>query len=348
MSAMTPEILRLLIVLLVTVIATLIGNHMLKRAGRLVAQTDNVWDDALISAARKPLPVMIWVIGLAVFLHLVHLQTGEQLLDYLAPVRNIGFITCVAWFLFRLIHEIAANIAAKDRENERGVDLTTVNGLSKLARISVVVVALLTAMQTLGFSISGLVAFGGIGGIAVGFAAKDLLANLFGGVMVHLDRPFNVGDSIRSPDKQIEGKVEHIGWRQTSLRAINMTLLYIPNSLFTTIVVENVTRMSHRRIQETIGLRYSDIDKLPALTASIKAMLEQHPGIDNTQNIVAAFNQFADSSLNISLLASTKVTALMEFQSVKQDILFKVAQIVADHGADFAFPTQTVHINPLA
>lgn len=342
---LTPEILRLLLVVLATVTAHFFASRALNRAAALAAHTDNIWDDAFIAAARKPLPLLIWLGGLAFFLHLVHRQTGEQLLEYLAPVRNIGFIVCIAWFLFKLIREIADNVLAKHLQTGAGADRTTVDGLGKIARIAVVVIAVLMMMQTLGFSISGVLAFGGVGGIAMGFAAKDLLANLFGGLMVHLDRPFNVGDKIRSPDKQIEGRVEHIGWRQTSLRASNMAMLYVPNSLFTSIIVENATRMSHKRIQETLGLRYQDLDKLDAISADIKAMLATHPAVDTAQDIIVAFNQFADSALNLTLLACTNTTVLAEYHCAKQDILLQCATIVARHGADFAYPTRTLRIN---
>jgi MscS family membrane protein len=343
---LSPEIIRLLLVLGATLIAHFFASRALNHAEKLTAKTDNVWDDALLTAARAPLPAFIWLGGLAFILHLIHLQTGEQMLEYLAPVRNIGFIICIAWFLFRLIREVANNLLTLRAQTSATVDRTTVDGLSKIARIAVAVIAMLMAMQTLGFSISGVLAFGGVGGIAVGFAAKDLLANLFGGLMVHLDRPFNVGDSIRSPDRQIEGKVEHIGWRQSSIRALNMSLIYVPNSLFTSIIVENTTRMSHRRIQETLGLRYEDMDKLAAIAADIETMVRAPQDIDTEQRIVVSFSSMAEFSLNILLIAFTKGTDLSEFHQVKQDILFQCAAIVARHGADFAFPTRTLHITP--
>ena len=115
------------------------------------------------------------------------------------------------------------------------MDYTTVDALSKLGRFSVVIIAALVILQTLGFSISGVLAFGGIGGIAMGFAAKDMLANFFGGLTIYLDRPFTVGEWIRSPDKAIEGTVEYIGWRHTRVRAFNKNPIYVPNALFTTI-----------------------------------------------------------------------------------------------------------------
>ncbi|MBI5430748.1 MAG: mechanosensitive ion channel family protein [Nitrosomonadales bacterium] len=345
LTELSPEIIRLLLVLAATIAAHVLARRALRHAESVAARTNNIWDDALIAAARKPLPVLIWLTGISFSLHLIHRQTGEQLLEYLAPVRNISVVLCIAWFLFALIREIADNVVAAHIRVGEEVDRTTVDGLSKVSRIIVLVVAALAVMQTMGFSISGVLAFGGMGGIAVGFAAKDLLANFFGGLMVHLDRPFNVGESIRSPDRQIEGRVEHIGWRQTIIRSPNMTPIYVPNSLFASIVVENPSRMSHRRIRETIGLRYDDLDKTVAIVEEVRSMLEAHPEIDTEQAVVVAFDQFADSSLNFVIQAFIKTTDLARFHAVKQDILLAVSHIIVRHGAEFAFPTRTLHLH---
>ncbi len=341
---LSAETIRLLLVLAVTSVAHLVASRILHHAERVAARTNNVWDDALISAARRPLPVLIWLGGLSFFLHLVHRQTGEQLLEYLPLVRNIGIILCVAWFLFKLIREVADGLITSRSAAGEAVDRTTVDGISKVLRITVSVLAVLGVMQTLGFSISGALAFGGMGGIAVGFAAKDLLANFFGALTIHLDRPFAVGDTVRSPDKQIEGKVEQIGWRQTVIRSPNMTPIYVPNSLFTSIVVENPSRMTHRRIRETIGLRYEDLGKVSAIVEDVRTMLESHPDIDTQQAVVVAFDQLADSSLNLIVQAYSKTTEVRQFHAIKQDVLLKVADIVGRHGADFAFPTRTLHV----
>lgn len=343
--SLSPEVIRLLLVLAATLAAHFVARRVLRHAESVAARTENIWDDSLLEAARRPLPVLIWLAGISFALHLIHRQTGEQLLEYLAPARDIGVIVCIAWFLFKLIRELANNVIARHARAGEEVDRTTVDGLSKVSRVVVIVVAVLAVMQTLGFSISGVLAFGGMGGIAVGFAAKDLLANFFGGLMIHLDRPFNVGETIRSPDKQIEGKVEHIGWRQTRIRAANMALIYVPNSLFTSIVVENPSRMSHRRIRETIGLRYDDLAKMSVIVAEVRTMLQNHPEIDTAHEIVVAFDQFADSSINFIIQAFSKATRLAQFHAVKQDVLLKVSDIVARHGAEMAFPTRTLYLH---
>ena len=164
-------------------------------------------------------------------------------------LRMTAFIVLFAWFINRFIYASELNLADKEFYDEP-FDPATLSAISKLLRMSVVITTGLVIMQSFGYSVSGILAFGGIGGIAVGFAAKDLLANFFGGLMIYLDRPFAEGDWIRSPDQNIEGTVENIGWRLTRIRTFDQRPLYVPNSIFTHISVENPQRMRNRRIYE--------------------------------------------------------------------------------------------------
>ncbi|MBU1690156.1 MAG: mechanosensitive ion channel family protein [Gammaproteobacteria bacterium] len=339
-----PWLLQVFLVVLATVLASAVAQFLLRRAERMVSLTTSHWDDGLIQAAKRPLPIIIWLVGIAFAAGIVGKETGAAIFDAVPPIRNVGVVVCLAWFLIRLIHNVSCSIVVMREEKGEEVDLTTIDALSKLARLTVIIIATLMAMQTLDFSISGVLAAGGIGGIAIGFAAKDLLANFFGGLTVYLDRPFSVGDWIRSPDKKIEGTVEYISWRHTRVRAFNKNPIYVPNALFTTIVVENPSRMTHRRIKETVGIRYEDIGVMGAIVADVKVMLQNHAEIDATQTLIVNFNTFGPSSLDFFIYTFTKTTAWVHFHEVKQDVLLKVAEVIERHGAQIAFPTRTVHI----
>lgn len=341
---LSPETVRILLALGAIVIAHFIARNAFHHAERVASRTNNVWDDAFISAARVPLLILIWFVGISFILHLLHRQTGELLLEYLPAVRNIGVIACVAWFLLRFIRAAADNVVTKLAQDGEEVDHTTIDVLSKVSRITIIVFATLGVLQSLGFSLSGLLAFGGMGGIAVGFAAKDLLSNLFGGLMIHLDRPFKLNDFIRMPDQNLGGTVEYIGWRHTRLRSVERTALYVPNSLFTTIVVENVTRMTHRRLDLTIGLRYEDMGRVEAVSSDIRAQLDAHPDIDHDLVVAIGLDEFADSSLNLKVMAFTTATDFIAFRALKQHLLLQIATILAKHGADMPFPTRTLHV----
>lgn len=346
-SALTALWLPQVLAVAVAVIAAhLLANFLLRHFDKVAARTTNIWDDALIYAARTPVALILWSTGIAFAIQIVDRRYGEPDLGFVIPARDTLIIFALTWFLLRLIGRASHNVLV--HREASGIDRTTVDALAKLSRMSVVIIAALLTLQNLGFSVSGVLAFGGIGGIAVGFAAKDMLANFFGGLTIYLDRPFTVGEWIRSPDKQIEGTVEHIGWRQTRVRGFNKNPIYVPNALFTTIVVENPSRMTNRRIKETIGIRYADLPKMPAIIADVRAMLQAHPEIDTGTTLIVNFNAFAASSLDFFIYTFTKTVEWVHYHAVKQDVLLKVAAIIEAHGAEIAFPTRTLHIEASA
>jgi len=233
------------------------------------------------------------------------------------------------------------------KQLDKGNDPTTVQLVGKVTKLTLTVLIVLPIFQILGISISGMLAFGGMGGLIVGMAAKDLLANFFGSIMIYLDRPFKVGDWVRSPDRNIEGTVEKIGFRLTVIRTFDKRPLYVPNSVFTNISVENPSRMKNRRINETIGVRYQDAQKLPAILDDVRTMLEQHNDIDSNQTLIVNLNSFAASSLDFFIYTFTKTTDWVQYHHIKQDVMLQVLNIIHKHEADCAFPTQTLHIDSI-
>jgi MscS family membrane protein len=250
----------------------------------------------------------------------------------------------LAWFLVKLLKAFETNLIHKTDDSPEIIDATTATAIGKLLRAAIIITSVLIVMQSLGYSISGVLAFGGIGGLAVGFAAKDLLANFFGGLTIYLDRPFKVGDWVRSPDKEIEGTVEDIGWRLTRIRTFDKRPLYVPNATFTQISLENPSRMLNRRIKETIGIRYDDASKMQAIVNDTREMLLNHDAIDTTQTLMVNFNKFAPSSLDFFIYTFTKTTNWEEFHHIKQDVMLATIHIIQAHGAECAFPTSTLHL----
>ena len=143
-----------------------------------------------------------------------------------------------------------------------------------------------------GYAVSSILTLGGVGGIVVGFAAKDMLANVFGGLMIQMDKPFSTGDWIRTTDKSIEGVVEKIGWRMTRLRTFNKNPVYVPNSIFATIPIETPSRMTNRQIHEVIGIRYDDIAQMESILEKVEELLAKSEHIDNDQPCRVNFDLF--------------------------------------------------------
>lgn len=336
-------VLQVFSIVFLTLLISFFCNRLLKRLLVKLRKTKTAWDDAMVIAIRRPVRALIWLMGFMLAVNVIHhkIAADNTLFGVIYPARDIAIICIISWFLINLINEIEKNILASGSTR---IDSTTSDAISKLLKAAVMITSGLIAMQTLGFSITGVLAFGGVGGVAIGFAAKDMLANFFGALMIYLGRPFKVGDWIRSPDKSIEGTVEHIGWRQTHIRTFDKRPLYVPNAVFSTIIVENASRMSHRRIYEYVGIRYDDMAKATKITDTVKEMLSIHEDIDQKQTLMVNVDRFGPSSVDFFIYAFTRTKDWIEFQRVKHDILLKIAAIIEKHGAEIAFPTQTLHI----
>ncbi len=338
--------------LFAVVMLTFIGRYLAMRAlkvlGEQFEKTTNVWDDALFKAAQGPLSWFILILGL---IWAVQISDGYLDMVLFSPtnldiIRQLTFIVLTMVFLVRFITlaeaRILDDLKSQTEDGQGRLDPTTLHALAKLTRLSVVISAVLVALPTLGIEITALLAFGGVGGIAVGFAAQDLLSNFFGGLMIYLDRPFAIGDWIRSPDREIEGTVESIGWRLTVVRTFDKRPLYVPNSVFAKLALENPSRMTNRRIHETIGIRYKDAAKMDQIVQDVHAMLRAHEEIDQDQTLIVNFNGYGKSSLDFFVYTFTKTTNWVKFHEIKQDVMLRIIRIVHEHQADFAFPTTTV------
>ncbi len=337
---------QLFVIVLCTVSINFILMRSIDVAERLIGKTETLWDDALLEAVRIPIRLVFWVIGLSVSMELLQAVSAEEnaIFEFVPQARRIAFIIIIAMFLSRFISYTEKNLIDPGRMR-KPMDQSTAAAIAKLLRVSVIITSLLIILQTMGYSISGVLAFGGIGGMAVAFAAKDLLANFFGGMMVYLDKPFRVGDWVRSPDRSIEGSVEDIGWRLTRIRTFDQRPLYIPNAMFTSIVLENPSRMFNRRINEKIGIRYDDWQKMPGIVADVRTMLVDHEDLETeNRTLIVNFDSYGASHLEFFIYTFTKTTQWVQYHEIKQDVLMKIMNIVHEHGAEFAFPTRTLHL----
>ena len=329
------------LVLFVAFLLDLFQRKTLFALNEKAKRTKTIWDDVVLGALPKPVSIIIWISSFSYVADIIQRATQKMLFyELFGPAREIGIIVCLVVFAIGLINKAEQNILIHSEVS----DQTTIHALAKLGYLVVSIAGGLTLLQTLGLSISGLMAFGGMGGIAVGFAAQDLLSNFFGGLFLYTDRPFSVGDWVRSPDRNIEGTVEKIGWRVTQIRTFDKRPLYIPNAIFSQIAVENPSRMTNRRIKETIGIRYDDAGKMAKIIELTKEMLLAHSDIDTSKTLIVNFNAFASSSLDFFIYTFTKTTNWVDYHQIKQDVLLKVLDIIEGQGAECAFPTSTVHM----
>ncbi|MDI6004001.1 mechanosensitive ion channel family protein [Cobetia marina] len=336
---------NLALVLVAVIVLHLSERILLSRLAVHAEKSRNLWDDALLHGLRHPLSLWLYSMGSLVALDILAHQFAPGSLEaYLGTVRQIITLLALAWALIRMIKRFESlRTTPPPGTNVNAMDATTASAISKLLRAVVIVLVGLAILQNLGVSLSGVMAFGGVGGIAVGFAARDLLANFFGALMIHLDRPFKVGDWIRSPDREIEGTVEDIGWRLTRIRTFDMRPLYIPNAIFTSIAVENPSRMYNRRIFETIGLRYEDATRVGDIITAVREMVEGHDEIDQTRTQIVNFNSYGEHSLDFFVYVFTRTTDWVKYHAIKQDVLLRIHDIIREHDARVALPGQRLH-----
>lgn len=291
----------------------------------------------VISAIRTPLLVMPWMFFLLFTAHFLPHYDASDWHDSLLVVEKLLVIIYPAWAIWLISLEIKPLLESMGRGWSRKVSDSVV---ARTLQLVVVIITLLSIAQVLGYSLSALMAFGGIGGIIIGLAAREWLANFFGGLMLMLDRPFAEGDWIRSPDRNIEGHVEQIGWRLTRIRTFERRPIYVPNSLFNGIVVENATRMRNRRMVENFALRYEDVNRLSIVLNRIIEIVEANPDIDCHEPHYARFIKYDESSLLCQVRVHIKKIDRLGFLEVQQSVLLAIARAVEEQGAEFAYPVR--------
>ena len=317
--------------------------HRLLRAQTL--RTDTPWDNIVLRAVHAPAIVLIIALGAH---DTVESAAGAledlDLGDAFRHARAVATVAIMFWAALRIVAGGERHYRNRPlRIGEKAVDAGSMHAVFRVLRAAVFFIASLMILESLGVSVSGILAFGGVGGIIVGLAAKDMLGNFFSGMVIFWERPFVIGDWIRCPSVNLEGVVRHIGWRVTELETFDKRPLYVPNAIFVDNIIENPQRMTNRRIYEYMGLRYEDIPKLAAALADIRAMLNAREDIDKSKTLMVNFDRYGASTVDFFVYAFTDTTDWEEFHRIKEEVLLAIAGIVEKHGAEFAFPTRTVH-----
>lgn len=304
------------------------------------------WQDSFVRALIKPLSIFVWFFACVHVIDLIAFRTYTAIpVETMHMALLIGAIICLSWFCLRWKKNIIQELSIKSKQHIIAIEQNKIDVIDKLVTVIILFSTILILMEATDRSMNTIIAFGGVGGLAIAFAAQEVFSNFFGGLMVYATHPFSKGDWIQVPDKDIEGIVEDIGWYMTRIRHLDKRPIYVPNSTFSKAVVITPSRMTHRRIKEIIGLRYEDMPSLRAIITDIRKMLKNHPEVDTQNSIIVNFDAFGLYSLDILVQAHLKVIDSEGFARVKDDILFKIADILQEHNAEMASPTYISHPN---
>lgn len=324
-------------IIVFVLIFNFLAKWMLKRLHLRYESHNKVWKDGFVRAVYLPLSYYVWFFAIVHAINIIAAQVDERL-----SVRNlhmflaIGAVIAFAWFLLRWKRNIAQSMIAKSKNREITIDQGKIAAIDKIITVVIGFFTLLTLLEVTDRSVNTLIAFSSVGGLALAFASQEIISNFFGGAMVYLNQPFTVGDWIHLPEKNIEGIVEDIGWYMTRIRALDKRPIYIPNSIFSKLVVITPSRMSHRQIKETLPIRPEDLPKLKGVITDIKEMIQHHPDIDRNQQILVNLAFLNSSSLDVNLNMFTATCDTVNYMRIKEDILFKISAILLKHGAKIA------------
>ncbi len=212
----------------------------------------------------------------------------------------------------------------------------------KILKTFVVIVGAIFILDNLEFDITGLIAGISIGGLAFALAAQDTIKNFFGSLMIFVDRPFQVGDWITSGD--VDGTVEEVGFRSTRIRTFRNSLMYIPNGVITNQTIDNHGLRKYRRFFTHISLTYdTPPDLIQTFVDGLKKIVDLHPKTRKDFYEIH-FNEMGASSLNVMFYIFFDVPTWSEELHARHEVLLSVVELAEELGVNFAFPTQTLHV----
>jgi MscS family membrane protein len=209
------------------------------------------------------------------------------------------------------------------------------------------VIGLLLTVQSLGYNVSTILSGLGIGGLAFALAAQDTIANLFGSIVVAIDQPFKLGETVKIGAST--GTVEDIGLRSTKIRLVDRSLVVIPNKMVSSEAIVNLSRFTGRRVEQVLNLTYDTTPaQMEAIVAEIRGLILAEPEVD-ASSVHVYFRDLAASSLDIWLVYVIKSADFAKFMALRQKLNLAIMRAVAARGLQFAFPTSVMHLDgPIA
>lgn len=267
--------------------------------------------------------------------------------DYVMGTLRVAVVSFAVlagiWTAFRLIDLLSDYLLKKAGLTKTKFDDLLIPLVSRSLKFFAVCIGLVMFAEGLDLPVSGLIGGLGLGGLAFALAAKDTLSNIFGSVTVLVDRPFEIGDWIKTGD--IEGTVETVGIRSSRIRTFYNSLITLPNAMLTTAIVDNLGRRRYRRIKTTLALEYSTPpDRIEAFCEGIRELIRRHPYTRKDYYHVY-LNQFSDSSLDVLLYCFVECPDWAMELRERQRLFIDILKLAGELGVGFAFPTRTLHLH---
>ncbi len=331
------------LIVIAGIFARFINRILLTRTASLMEKNDKKVAAIIIGAIVTPLGIILVFGGTWGAVSILPLPSDPyDIYRLVHALFRSSMILLAIWLGVAVTNSLFKELMVRALETQTPLDEQLLPLIRSSIQIFLIVIGGVTVLQELGYSVSSLIAGLGLGGAAFALASRDTLSNLFGSLVIFIDRPFMVGDWIEIGD--IEGTVEEVGLRVTRIRTFANSLITLPNSMLTTQPINNWSRMKKRRIRMTIGLTYdSSPDQVDKAVEAIRKVIREDERMHQDFFLVN-FKGFGAYSLDIFVYCFTVTTQWAEHLQVQQELLLKFMREIEALGLSFAFPTQSIHV----
>jgi MscS family membrane protein len=326
------------IFLIFLVFRGIISKVIIKRLKAIAKKTTNKLDDTFVHAMEGPARFLPIVLGF--FIASYYMSFGDNGRAAVDTINRTLITILIFWVMHQVIEPISYILSGLDKMLTREL----IGWIIKSLKILVFILGLAAVLELWGIKIGPIIAGLGLFGVAVALGAQDLFKNLISGILVLVEKRFKIGDWI-SVEGIIEGIVEKIGFRSTTIRKFDKSLAIIPNFQFAENAVVNVSETSNWLISWIITLQYNTtIDQLKTVRNEIENYINKSEDYNTSIGVAVRIDKFSDSSIDMYVRCFTKTDSWNEWLSVKERLAIEIKQIVEKNNASFAFPSQSIYI----
>ncbi|EQB34430.1 hypothetical protein M947_10880 [Sulfurimonas hongkongensis] len=360
------SVVKILLMIIVSILIYILRTYIYIKIESFIVEINSLkkYSKDILRSIRKPMEIVMIFIGIEILIFIYYDFSGVGTLN---EFFKIFYAILLTYIVYRVVNIIASIKIHEIQTVDRKIKREVINVGIKIINFIIMIIGLLIVLYLAGADLTAILSGLGIGGLAVALASKDSLANFFGTLSILFSDVFSQGDWIVVND--LEGTVVEIGLRVTTLRTFDNAIIAIPNSILTNKEVKNWNKRSlGRRIKMSVGVKYdSKSEDLRNAVAQIRQMLEDHPEIatedtefnyESTRSsklvsredeigikktLLVYLDEFAPSSINILIYCFSKSVVWSEWLEVKEDVLFKIMEILEQNSLEFAFPSMSLY-----
>ncbi len=316
----------------------LITKLIIKKLEIISKRTTNKLDDTFVRALEGPARFLPIVLGF--FIASYYMTFSIESREFIDTINRTLITILIFWVMHQIIEPISYILSGLDKLLTREL----IGWIIKSLKILIFILGLAAVLELWGIKIGPIIAGLGLFGVAVALGAQDLFKNLISGILVLVEKRFKIGDWI-AVEGIIEGIVEKIGFRSTTIRKFDKSLAIIPNFQFAENAVVNVSETSNWLISWNITLQYdTTVDQLKTIRNEIETYINNNEDFDINVGVAVRIDKFSDSSIDMYVRCFTKTNSWNEMLSVKEKLAIEIKQIVENNKAAFAFPSQSIYV----